>query len=95
MKTAHIDGELCGVDDTGLPSPASPMKAAQANLDEAVQRAYGLKESDNPIAFLLDLNQSLEEDELDGVQVVSPGPRQRRAKRWRRGTVIQVAFRAH
>jgi hypothetical protein len=52
---------------------ASPMKTAQANLDEAVRQAYGMKKSDDPIAFLLDLNQSLKEDELGGVQIASPG----------------------
>jgi hypothetical protein len=52
---------------------ASPLKDANAKLDEAVRAAYGMKKSDDPLVFLLDLNQTVAEKEDVGAQVVGPG----------------------
>ena len=50
-----------------------PLKDAQAALDSAVADAYGLPEGQNPVAFLLELNQLVAEDEAAGRKVRGPG----------------------
>lgn len=52
---------------------ASPLKDAHEKLDRAVRDAYGIKKSDDPLAFLLDLNQAVANREDAGVAVVGPG----------------------
>jgi hypothetical protein len=52
---------------------ASPLKDAQKVLDQAVREAYGMKKSDNPLAFLLDLNYTLTAAEDAGEPVLCPG----------------------
>ena len=51
----------------------SPLKDAQTKLDLAVREAYGMTKSEDPLAFLLDLNQSLVIAEDAGQTVVGPG----------------------
>jgi SAM-dependent methyltransferase len=50
-----------------------PLKAAQAALDEAVRRAYGMPEGQEPTEFLLELNKLVAEDEAEGREVQGPG----------------------
>ena len=50
-----------------------PLKTATAKLDQAVRAAYGLKGSEDVLAFLLALNHKLAKDEADGNPVVGPG----------------------
>jgi hypothetical protein len=52
---------------------ASPLKDAHEKLDQAVREAYGMKKSDDPLAFLLDLNQTVANKEDAGEAVVGPG----------------------
>jgi type II restriction/modification system DNA methylase subunit YeeA len=52
---------------------ASPMKDAQAKLDQAVRDAYGMGKSQDVLAFLLDLNQTVANRENAGEPVVGPG----------------------
>lgn len=52
---------------------ASPLKNAQEKLDHAVRDAYGMGKSDDPLAFLLDLNQTVANKEDAGQAVVGPG----------------------
>lgn len=52
---------------------ASPLKDGHAKLDQAVRDAYGMKKSDDPLAFLLDLNQTVANKEEAGEAVVGPG----------------------
>lgn len=52
---------------------ASPLKDAQAKLDKAVRDAYGMKKSDDPLTFLLALNQSVANQEDAGKKVTGPG----------------------
>ena len=52
---------------------ASPLKAAHTDLDVAVREAYGIKKSEDPLVFLLDLNQSVATKEEDNESVVGPG----------------------
>jgi len=52
---------------------ASPFKDALANLDAAVQAAYGMGKKENELAFLLDLNQQVVKREKAGKLVVGPG----------------------
>jgi len=52
---------------------SSPLKDAQAKLDLAIRDAYGMTKSENPLAFLLDLNQSVASAEDAGQPVVGPG----------------------
>lgn len=52
---------------------ASPLKETQEKLDMAVRAAYGMTKSEDPLAFLLDLNQSVAEAEAEGKTVVGPG----------------------
>jgi len=51
----------------------SPLKDAHAKLDEAVRDAYGMKKSDDPLSFLLDLNQAVANREDAGETVIGPG----------------------
>ncbi len=50
-----------------------PLKGAQAALDAAVADAYGIPEGQDPVAFLLELNQLVVEDEEQGRKVCGPG----------------------
>lgn len=52
---------------------ASPLKDVQAKLDQAVREAYKMKKSDDPLAFLLDLNQAVANREDAGEAVGGPG----------------------
>ncbi len=50
-----------------------PLKTAQAALDAAVRDAYGTPETQDPVVFLLELNQLVAEDEEQGRRVRGPG----------------------
>lgn len=50
-----------------------PLKDAQATLDATVSDAYGIPPDQDPIAFLLELNQLVAEDEEQGRKVSAPG----------------------
>lgn len=50
-----------------------PLKDAQAALDAAVSDAYGIAPDQDPIEFLLELNQLVSEDESSGRKVRGPG----------------------
>ena len=50
-----------------------PLKDAQIALDSAVADAYGIPPDQAPIAFLLELNQLVAEDEEQGRKVRGPG----------------------
>ena len=51
----------------------SPLKEAHAELDLAVQNAYGISESDDTLSFVLDLNKQVVENERYGNVVMPPG----------------------
>ncbi len=55
-----------------VPGP-HPLNDAQAALDAAVNDAYGLPPNQDPLAFLLELNQLVAEDEAAGRTVRGPG----------------------
>ena len=50
-----------------------PLKDAQAALDAAVGAAYAVPDDQDPVEFLLELNQLLAEDEAAGRKVRGPG----------------------
>jgi hypothetical protein len=50
-----------------------PLKNAQAKLDAAVREAYGMKEDDDPLKFLLNLNLALAKAEAAGKKIQGPG----------------------
>jgi hypothetical protein len=50
-----------------------PLKDAQAAIDAAVREAYGVPSDQDPLAFLLELNQLVAEDEDLGRKVSGPG----------------------
>jgi hypothetical protein len=52
---------------------AHPLKDAQASLDAAVRKAYGMSPKASALAFLLALNQELARAEAHGVTVTGPG----------------------
>jgi len=52
---------------------ASPIKDAQEKLDRAVRGAYGMGNADDPLTFLLDLNQFVANREDAGDAVAGPG----------------------
>jgi hypothetical protein len=52
---------------------SSPLKDAHSKLDKAVRAAYGMKKSDDPLAFLYELNQQVATMELSGATVLGPG----------------------
>jgi hypothetical protein len=49
------------------------LRSAQEALDDAVRDAYGMKGKDNPLGFLLALNQELAKREAAGEPVMAPG----------------------
>ena len=49
------------------------LRDAQAALDSAVRAAYGMKDSEDTLGFLLHLNFTLAETEGKGEQVTAPG----------------------
>lgn len=52
---------------------AHPLKDAQAVLDAAVAEAFGVSSGQDPMEFLLELNQLVAEDEAAGRNVRGPG----------------------
>ncbi|HKY34440.1 MAG TPA: DNA methyltransferase [Polyangiaceae bacterium] len=77
-----------------VPGP-HPLKDAQAALDEAVQRAYSMPAEQDSIEFLLELNQLVAEDEVEGRSVQGPGlPRgfEPRDPRWMSADRIEPPF---
>ena len=52
---------------------ANPLRDAHARLDAAVRATYGMSVSEDPLAFLLDLNLTLTAAEEEGRPVVGPG----------------------
>lgn len=52
---------------------ASPLKSAQDALDQAVRKAFGMNKSEDPLPFLLELNQSVVNAEAAGELVTGPG----------------------
>jgi len=50
-----------------------PLKEAQATLDAAVRAAYGMGVKKEPLAFLLDLNQTCAAREGNGQMITGPG----------------------
>lgn len=52
---------------------ASQLKTAHEKLDAAVREAYGMAKADDPLAFLLDLNQTVANKEDADETVVGPG----------------------
>ena len=50
-----------------------PLKDAQAALDAAVADAYSIPAEQAPVAFLLELNHLVSEDEEQGRKVRGPG----------------------
>jgi hypothetical protein len=51
----------------------SPLKDAQEALDDAVREAFGMDKSEDPLPFILDLNQSVAGNEEIWKPVVGPG----------------------
>jgi SAM-dependent methyltransferase len=51
----------------------NPLRTAQATLDDAVRAAYGMGKDDDPLAFLLALNQRLASGEIPAEQATPPG----------------------
>jgi hypothetical protein len=51
----------------------NPLKDAQDALDSAVRSAYGMKTKDDPLSFLLKLNQQMAKREEEGLPVIGPG----------------------
>jgi hypothetical protein len=57
-----------------LDTPGSSLlKTAHADLDKAVREAYGMGKSQDPLLFLLDLNESVAAKEENDEFVVGPG----------------------
>jgi hypothetical protein len=52
---------------------ANRLRDAQAALDFAVRTAYGMKEEEDPLGFLLRLNLELADQETKGQPVTPPG----------------------
>ena len=52
---------------------ANRLREAHAALDSAVRAAYGMKEKEDPLAFLLRLNLELAERETKGEPLTPPG----------------------
>jgi hypothetical protein len=52
---------------------AHPLKNAQAALDSAVRKAYGMTATEEPLAFLLSLNALVAAAEANGDPVQGPG----------------------
>lgn len=50
-----------------------PLKDAQSALDAAVSEAFGVPDGQDPVEFLLELNQLVAEDEEQGRKVRGPG----------------------
>ena len=52
---------------------ANRLRDAHAALDAAVRAAYGMKEQEDPLAFLLRLNLDLADQEAKGEPLTPPG----------------------
>jgi hypothetical protein len=51
-----------------------PLKTVHAALDQAVRSAYGMRDADDTLAFLLNLNSQVSQAEHEGGRVQGPGP---------------------
>ncbi len=58
---------------TELPGRNS-LKTAQDHLDEAVRLAYGMRDNEHTLSFLLDLNMEVYSREGRGAAAQAPGP---------------------
>lgn len=54
-------------------TPVNRISKIQDNLDTAVREAYGMKDNDDILGFLLELNLELAQRETDGKHVLGPG----------------------
>ena len=52
---------------------ANRLRDAHAALDSAVRRGYGMKDTEDPLAFLLKLNLDLAAKESAGESITPPG----------------------
>ena len=52
---------------------ANRLRDAHAALDSAVRAAYGMKDGEDPLAFLLTLNLELAAAESNGQEIIPPG----------------------
>ena len=52
---------------------ANRLRDAHAALGSAVRAAYGMKDTEDTLAFLLAINLELADKEANGVQITSPG----------------------
>jgi len=50
-----------------------PLKDAQESLDNAVRHAYGMSRTQNPLEFLLALNEKVSAKEISGEPAIGPG----------------------
>lgn len=66
----HLRKAYQNADEVG---PTHPLHAAQARLDSAVRVAYHMPDGQDVLAFLLELNLCLAEDEREGYEVQGPG----------------------
>jgi|GEM_PF-462815 len=69
-KKCHLRKVYQNADAIG---PTHPIHVAQAQLDAAVRAAYYLPEGQDVLAFLLELNQCLAEDEAENLDIQGPG----------------------
>ena len=54
-------------------TPYNPVSEIQDKLDIAVREAYGMKKKDEILPFLLNLNHTLSDKEVDGEVIQGPG----------------------
>ena len=73
---------------------ANRLRDAQAALDAAVRSAYGMKPTEDPLAFLLRLNLELADKEARGETITSPGlpPAVQSAEEFRTTDCIEPLF---
>lgn len=54
-------------------TPNNPVTEIQNELDKAVNAAYGIKEGDDILEFILNLNYACHKKEESGKEIISPG----------------------
>jgi SAM-dependent methyltransferase len=76
FRTEYMERKQCGITqmyNQFFHEPASQLAKLHAQLDKSVAQAYGIKPSDDPLKFLLDLNTEVAQREAQDLPVIGPG----------------------
>jgi hypothetical protein len=76
FRTEYMENKQLGITqlyNQYFHEPTSQLAKLHKKLDQLVCQAYGIKATDDPLQFLLDLNTEIATKEAQGLPVIGPG----------------------